>query len=79
MSRRDEPNASQCGARYAERKRAAERERDARALPSSCNRCATARMPGSIFCSTHAAEYERLRETADMGACLEFTRRIYWP
>jgi hypothetical protein len=78
--RHDEPNASQVSARYAAHKQAARRARDAAAGPSPCNRCASVRAPGSIFCAGHVAEYEALRRTgASADDCAEFCRRTYWP
>lgn len=80
MSRHLEPNASHYSAQYAERKRAAERARDAAAGPGPCNHCATVRAPGSIFCAQHAAEYEALTDSgASVDECGAFCERTYWP
>jgi hypothetical protein len=73
-------NASHHSARYAERKRAAERARDAAAGPSPCNRCAVPQVSGSIFCAMHRKEYEALLASGTSpGACAEFCRRTHWP
>lgn len=85
MSRRDEPNASYFSARYAERKRAAERQAPYR--PSPCLRCSTTQAKGSLFCPEHKAEYEKLTAAAKaagwtpetMQACEDFAQRTYWP
>lgn len=87
MSRHHEPNASHYSARYAERKRAAERARDAARSPSPCNRCPTPQMAGSIFCADHAAEHTELVRAAQTSgwapeavqAASDFCRRTYWP
>lgn len=77
---RHEPNASYYSARYAERKLAAQRARDAAAPPRTCNRCPAVCEPGSIFCAEHAAEFVRLRESgASPEACTEFCNRTHWP
>ncbi len=72
-------NASSWSARYAERKRAAQRARDAASGPSPCNRCPSTQATGSIFCAEHAAEYERLCDAGDIDACSAFRQRTYWP
>lgn len=84
MSRRDEHNASHYSARYAERKRAAERARDANAGPSPCNRCPEPQVPGAIFCAEHCAEYARMLSKLHSGgtsvaALTAFCERTYWP
>jgi hypothetical protein len=80
VSRHREPNASYYSTRYAERKRAAERARDAAAGPRTCNRCPVVSAPASIFCVGHAAEYDALMKSgASPDACSEFCRRIHWP
>jgi hypothetical protein len=74
------PNASHYSARYAERKRAAQRARDAAAGPSPCNRCPTPQASGSIFCAAHQAEYDALAESgAAPSECFKFCERTYWP
>ena len=80
MTRDHEPNASYYSARYAERKRAAERARDAHAPAQSCNRCENIRAPGSIFCTAHADEYATIVASgATADECSEFCQRTYWP
>jgi len=80
MTRDHEPNASYYSARYAERKRAAERARDAHAPATSCNRCENIRAPGSIFCTAHADEYATIVASgATADECSEFCQRTYWP
>lgn len=70
MSRWHEPNASHYSARYAERKRAGERERDARGpRPVKCSRSAcSAIITRDHLCSECRAEYERLREAGDFAS-----------
>jgi hypothetical protein len=73
-------NASQWSARYAERKRAAQRARDAASAPRTCNRCATLSVSGSIFCQAHADEYEALTKSGlPVDQILKFTERTHWP
>lgn len=85
MTRRHlEPNASHYSARYAERKRAAQRARDMAAPPPPCLHCPTTHAPGSLFCAEHAAEYDRRLERAKAGEmsfqeCVSFCERTYWP
>lgn len=80
MNRHHEPNASYYSARYAERKRAAERAQDAAAGPRPCNRCRAACTPNSIFCAIHATAYLKLLSSgATPDVCAEFCRRTYWP
>lgn len=79
MNRHTEPNASHFSARYAARKLAAQRARDASAGPSPCNHCRTPRAPGSIFCAAHAVAYTELLAKQDFEACARFCARTYWP
>ena len=81
MARHLEPNASHYSARYAERKRAAQRARDAAAGPRTCNRCPSVSAKGSIFCTAHAAEYSALcdRPGVTVDECSEFCQRAHWP
>jgi hypothetical protein len=54
---RDEPNASHFSARYAERKRAAERARDEKGYaPSCCALCDRVAAPMCMLCVRHDAE-----------------------
>jgi hypothetical protein len=71
-------NASHYSARYAERKRAAQRAADLNPPPRPCNRCPSVSAPGSIFCAGHAAEYAELVRGGDVEACARFCRRTYW-
>jgi hypothetical protein len=80
MRRIDEPNASHYSARYWEMKRAQERARDAAAGPRPCNKCSAIALPSSLFCSQHAAEYDRLLASgASVQECSDFCQRTYWP
>lgn len=81
MRRQQEPNVSHYSARYAERKRAQERTRDAAAPPRTCNRCATVAVKGSIFCAEHASEYAALLSRPDVtpDECSAFCQRSHWP
>lgn len=79
-TRHHEPNASYYSTRYAERKHAAQRVRDAASGPRTCNRCPAASAAGSVFCAEHGAEYDALCESgASMGVTQEFCRRTHWP
>jgi hypothetical protein len=78
VSRRDERNASHYSARYAERKRAAERQ--AKPAPRPCNRCPSISVPGSIFCEEHLREYEQMLDAGtDTTTLFAFCERTYWP
>lgn len=80
MPRHGEPNSSYYSARYAERKRAAERSRDAVAKPGPCNKCQADRVGMEIFCRAHQAEYDALCASgASIDECAAFCRRTYWP
>ncbi len=79
MSRRHEPNASHYSARYWERKRAAERARDAAMGPQPCLRCPEPQAPGSLFCPAHAEQHRALLESRDFDAALALCQRTYWP
>lgn len=72
MSRRhDEPNASYYSSRYAERKRAAERERDARGPRPSvkCSRPSCENLHAfDIYCADCREEFERLRDEGAYSA-----------
>lgn len=79
---RNEPNASQCSARYAERKRAASAARDAALGPQPCLHCPElqARNPSSLFCPKHLAEHEAACDAAKAnGTPFPEVRRTYWP
>ena len=78
MARYNEPNASHYSARYAERKRAAERARDMQPRkPEPCKRpgCQMLQAPGSLHCANCTAEYhkacENLSLTSDVDAHLK--------
>ena len=77
-------NASHFSARYAERKRAAERASDAASGPRPCNKCPETSELGSIFCKNHGAEYAELRVRFERGEVAfddlaAFCDRTYWP
>ena len=72
-------NASHFSARYAERKRQAQRARDAAMGPQPCLICPSVQQSGSVFCSLHAAEHADLIERGDLDvACKMTSRRTYW-
>lgn len=77
---RNAPNASHYAARYADRKRAAERVRDAAMGPRACNHCASVSLPGSLFCEVHQRVYAALRAAgATLDEISDFCERTYWP
>jgi hypothetical protein len=75
--RHDEPNASHFSARYAERKRAAERARDARpAQPRPCNACGVLLAPQLMLirCDACQAEHKRIAMADGFDAAEEWLR-----
>jgi hypothetical protein len=73
------------GLGWAQRKAARDAGRDVRKDP--CLRCATPHVGMSLFCESHAAEYQALATLAkengfqpsDIDACEKFAQRTYWP
>ena len=70
MTRHHEPNASHYSARYAERRRAAERARDAQGpRQRKCSRSTCAQVvTRDHLCAECRGEYERLRASGDFAA-----------